>query len=176
METGLMGSLWIAAVAWIAIFLSHGCRTSSAFNPFVSIGSYKTLVIEDFEGPGSSGHVFAERVARALALEGHFEAILRKDPESRAARIRGRISRYDRGNAALRLRYGHNLGNARFSATVIVEDYESGELIASIKLSESYDSSDPHNRVHQDLDALAERAAQQLAVELMNSVRETKNQ
>ncbi len=154
------------------LFLLSGCRSRSEYNPFVDMGSYDTVVIEDFEGPGNAGYSFAERVARSLARETHFRRILRESPETAALRIRGRITRYSRGNPAMRLRYGHNIGNARFSAAVRIEDSRTGDFVASLVLNETYDQSKDRERVHQNLDTLMERAAVHLAEEIREWVDE----
>jgi hypothetical protein len=66
----------------------------------------------------------------------------------------------------MRLRYGHNIGNARFSAVVQIEDFATGDFVASFSLSETYDTTRDRERVHQDLDTLVERAAVRLAEKL----------
>ena len=147
-----------------------GCRTTSEYNPFASVSSYDTIVIEDFEGPGRSGYEFAERVAQAFATEGIGSRIVRSQETGRALRVEGVVTRYSRGNAAMRLRYGHNIGNARFAAKAVVTDNETGELVARVYLNESYDAvRDRNQRIHQDVDALAERAAQDFAKKLADS-------
>jgi hypothetical protein len=143
-----------------------GCRTVSDYNPFAEIGSFESVVIEDFEGPGTAGFEFSERVARSVQSTGLFSQILREEPLGEALRIRGKITRYSRGNPAMRLRYGHNIGNARFSAVVQIEDFATGDFVASFSLSETYDTTRDRERVHQDLDTLVERAAVRLAEKL----------
>lgn len=165
-----MRSAWIA-MGGVWALLVVGCSTTSEYNPFASVSSYETIVIEDFGGPGRSGYEFAERVAQAFASEGIGGRIVRSiDEEGRALRVQGVVTRYSRGNAAMRLRYRHNIGNARFAAKALVTDNETGELIARVYLNESYDAvRDRSQRIHQDLDVLAERAAQVFAKELAES-------
>lgn len=153
-------------VIFLAIFLA-GCRTTSEFNPFVSISSYQTVVIEDFDGPGSSGYDFAERIARFLSRAGLFKDILRQDPEGRAIRIEGVVTRYEKGNAAMRLKFGPAMGQARFAAKVNLYDYQSGDFIGSLKISESFEATGPRAPIVQDLDTLAERGAERVAEELI---------
>jgi len=143
-----------------------GCRSTSDYNPFVDIGSYDTVVIEDFEGPGNAGYAFAERIARTFARETHFRQILRESPDASALRIRGKITRYTRGNPAMRLRYGHNIGNARFAADVRIEDYKTGGFVASFSIYETYDTTKDRERIRQKLDTLMERAAVSLTEKL----------
>ncbi len=68
----------------------------------------------------------------------------------------------------MRLRYGHNIGNARFSVIVQIEDFASGDFVSSFSLSETFDTTRDRERVHQNLDTLVERAAVRLAEKLMD--------
>lgn len=149
----------------LALLLA-GCSSIEDYNPFAEIGSIDTVVIEDFEGPGTAGFEFSERVARSIKATGQFLDILREKPPGKALRIRGKITRYSRGNPATRLRYGHNIGNARFYAVVQVQDYETGDFVASFALNETFDTTRDRERVNQDLDTLVERAAIRLAEKL----------
>ena len=63
----------------------------------------------------------------------------------------------------MRMWYGHNIGNASLSAVVRLEDYHSGDFVGVVKLKETYQVVDRRNRLHQDVDVLAELAAQDLA-------------
>jgi len=67
----------------------------------------------------------------------------------------------------MRLRYGHNIGNASFAAIVRLEDYHTGDFVGVVKLKETYRVVDRQNRILQDVDDLAERAAQDLATQLL---------
>ncbi len=150
----------------VLVVAISGCRTVSDYNPFAEIRSFEAVVINDFEGPGTAGFEFSERVARSIQSSGLFSQILREKPQGKALRIRGKITRYSRGNPAMRLRYGHNIGNARFSAAVRVEDHATGDFVASFSLNETYDSTKDRERVNQNLDTLMERAAVRLAEKL----------
>ncbi len=140
-----------------------GCRTTEEFNPFSNFDDYEIIVVEDFGGPGTVGFEFAERVARSLASGGRFRTIERSEPEGRALRMRGNVVQYKKGNPALRLRYGRNVGNARVSVEVRLEDYATGDFVASFRVSESYEKELTRTILHQDLGTLAERAADAVA-------------
>ncbi len=145
-----------------------GCLTTEERNPYVDIESYDTVVIEDFSGH-ESGYEFSERFAKELSQFGPFERVLRMKPDARAIRIRGEITTHEKGNPALRARYGRNIGNARFGAMAYLEDYETGEFIASLKVYESYSREPSHRqRIHQSIETLIARAARQLAEEVSN--------
>ncbi len=159
----------VASFIIVSVIFLAGCRTTSEFNPFVSISSYETVVIEDFDGPGNSGYDFAERIARSLSKAGLFKDILRQDPEERAIRIEGVVTRYEKGNAALRLKFGPAMGQARFAAKVNLYDHQSGDLIGYLKISESFETSGPRAPIVQNLDTLAERGAERVARELIAS-------
>ena len=144
-----------------------GCRSTTEYNPFVDIDAYEVVVVEDFEGPGKAGYEFAARVTRALSTSGLFSSVVRTEPGEPALRVLGKVTDYDRGNPATRMRYGHNIGNASFAAVVRLEDYHSGDFVGAVKLKETYRVVDRRNRLHQDVDVLAERAAQDLATQLL---------
>ena len=62
-------------------------------------------------------------------------------------------------------------GRRRFAATVVVTDRETGELVAKVFLKESYDAiRERDRRIHQEIDELAERAAQEFVTQLLESV------
>ena len=155
-----------------ALYLLGGCRSVSEFNPYVSIGSYDTVVVEDFEGPESSGFDFAERLARAISRIGLFRDVARIEANGRAIRIKGTVLRYERGNAALRIKYGRTMGNARFKVQVDLEDFESGDFIASIVMTEEFETVAPRAPRKHDVNALAERAARKVADNLLTSISE----
>jgi hypothetical protein len=144
-----------------------GCHSTTEYNPFVDVDAYEVVVVEDFEGPGKSGYEFAARVTRALSTAGLFSSVVRAEPDGPALRLRGEVTDYDRGNPAMRLRYGHNIGNASFAAIVRLEDYHTGDFVGVVKLKETYRVVDRQNRILQDVDDLAERAAQDLATQLL---------
>jgi len=81
--------------------------------------------------------------------------------------IQGKITRYSRGNPAIRLRYGHNIGNARFSVIVQIDDFATVDFVASFSFIETYDTTRDMERVHQDLDTLVERATIRFVEELV---------
>ena len=166
MEGGVSKSFSVSLGLIVMIVAVSGCRTVSDYNPFAGIESFEAVVIDDFEGPGTAGFEFSERVARSIQSSGLFSQILREEPQGEALRIRGKITRYSRGNPAMRLRYGHNIGNARFSAVVQIEDFATGDFVASFSLSETYDTTRDRERLHQDLDTLVERAAIRLGEKL----------
>ncbi len=157
-------------VAIVALALA-GCASISEYNPFVSMSDYRSVAIESFEGPGSSGGVFAERLGRAFADAGIDRRVAGLAYSGKALLVKGSVVVYDRGNAAERLRFGRNIGNARFAAQVIVVDLETGDPIASVLVRESYDGAlDGRRIVHQDVEALAERAARRFVEELLGEL------
>jgi len=155
--------VWLVA---IGMGLS-GCHSTTEYNPFVDVDAYEVVVVEDFEGPGKSGYELAARVTRALSTAGLFSSVVRAEPDGPALRLRGEVTDYDRGNPAMRLRYGHNIGNASFAAIARLEDYHTGDFVGVVKLKETYRVVDRQNRILQDVDDLAERAAQDLATQLL---------
>lgn len=159
-----------ALVQLLVLVALAGCRSTNEYNPFFDIADYDTVVVEDFEGHDTVGYAFAERVGRSLTDTGKFTRIVREKPEGEAILVRGKITRYSRGNPAMRLRYGHNIGNARFSAVVTVEDYRTRDLIATINLNETYEWMKDRSRITQDLDTLLDKAARQLADELVGEI------
>lgn len=158
-----MHRIWLVAMG---MGLS-GCLATTEYNPFVDIDAYEVAVVEDFAGPGKAGHEFAARVTRALSTAGLFASVVRTEPDGPALRVSGEVTDFDRGNPAMRLRYGHNIGNASFAATVRLEDYDTGDFVGVVKLKETYQVVNRRNRLHQDVDDLAERAAQDLATQLL---------
>ena len=155
-----------------ALSLSAGCRSVSEFNPYISIGSYETAVVEDFEGPEASGFEFAERLARAISRNGLFKDIMRSEANGRAIRIKGTVLRYERGNAALKIKYGRTMGNARFKVQVDLEDFESGDFIGSIVMTEDFEAVGPRDPRKHDVNKLAERAARKVADRLLATANE----
>ncbi len=155
--------IWLVA---IGASLS-GCLSTTEYNPFVDFDAYDIVLVEDFEGPGKVGYEFAARVTRALSTAGLFSSVVRTEPDGPALRVIGKVTDYDRGNPAMRRRYGHNIGNASFAAVVRLEDYHSGDFVGVVKLKETYQVVDRRDRLHQDVDDLAERAAQDLATQLL---------
>lgn len=153
----------VASSALASLLLLASCRSSSEFNPYASIGSYDTVVIEDFEGPGTSGYEFAERLSRAISRNGLFQDIMRHEAEGRAMRITGVVLRYEEGNAALRIKYGATMGNARFKVQVDLEDFETGDFIGSMVIVEEFEIVGPTAPKRQNVDTLAERAARDVA-------------
>jgi len=158
-----MVRIWLVAMGMAL----SGCLSTTEYNPFVDLDDYEVAVVEDFAGPGKSGYEFAARVTRALSAAGLFGSVIRAEPDGPALRVGGEVTDYDRGNPAMRIRYGHNIGNASFAAVVRLEDYHTGDFVGVIKLKETYQVVDRRNRIHQDVDDLAERAAQDLATQLL---------
>jgi len=140
--------------------LSGACRSVNEFNPYASLASYEVAVIEDFEGPGTSGYDFAERLARAVTRKALFGEVLREPGGGRAIRISGTVLRYKQGNAALKIKYGPTMGNARFRVRLDLEDVETGDFIGSLVVSEEFKAKGPLSLRNQNVDELAERAAE----------------
>lgn len=166
MEGGVAKSIYASLGLIVLIVAISGCRTLNDHNPLAEIASFEAVVIDDFEGPGTAGFEFSESIARSIQSSGLFSQILREKAQGEALRIRGTITRYSRGNPAMRLRYGHNIGNARFSVAVRLEDYATGDFVASFSLNETYDTAKDRERVNQNLDTLIERTAVRLAEKL----------
>jgi len=153
------------------LFLLVGCNSTTEFNPYVAWDRYETVQIADFEGPGLSGYQFAERVARAIAQTGRFQSISRtEEVEGNAVLIRGKVTEYESGHAGLRLKYGPNVGRAKFSALVRIEDLETGDYIGTIELDQGVEMVGPRRRFTPELDELAERAAREVAEEILLEV------
>ena len=141
---------------FVAMVISlSGYLSTTEYNPFVDIDVYEVVFLEDFEGPGKAGYEFAACVTRALSTSGLFSSVVRAELVGPALRVLGKVTDDDRGNPAMRMRYGYNIGNACFAAVVRLEDYQSGDFVGAVKLEETYQALDRRNRLHQDVDVLA---------------------
>ena len=76
---------------------------------------------------------------------------MRAESVGPASGVLRKVTDDDRGNPAIRMRYGYNIGNASFAAVVRLDDYLSGDFVRAVKLEETYQVLDRRNRLHQDV-------------------------
>ncbi len=132
----------------LTIILSSCGSTSSIRNAQpsesrISFSNYDYIVVNDF-GDGTSkssddphiiseGKRFADLIASAIKSKKSFDKVQRNvNSTDRAILIDGDITRYDEGNAVMRILIGLGAGSSHFNAKINIKDNETKELLGSM--------------------------------------------
>ncbi|MEM9159548.1 MAG: DUF4410 domain-containing protein [Verrucomicrobiota bacterium] len=115
-----------------------GCASTKDWNPFADLPSHDTVTVVDFESDDPAlGKRFADQVASELVRLQIFRDVSRGEPDGKSIVLRGEILKYKKGNPALRLKMGPNVGNGEFAGNAWVSTYPDIQDAGRIKIFES---------------------------------------
>lgn len=153
------GGLWLATTACLTLLLV-GCGTISPLKPAqagdkLDFSTYSRVVVQDFgnktTGPAQPAapenqssamqqvcHDFADRVADEIEREQMFESVSRRGTaEKSTLLIGGYVTRYEEGDAGLRLWIGLGAGSSYFEALLEFRQGDTGELLGTIEVNKN---------------------------------------
>ncbi len=137
---------------FLAISLIAGCGTTSSLQSTgeektIDLTPYSRLLVQDFVDEATSKakpevqpilklkmdnavKAFPDQIAAVTKAQGGFEEVLRAGtPDAATLIMRGSITQYDEGNAALRWMVGFAAGNVNFDAIVELVDGGTGRTL-----------------------------------------------
>jgi hypothetical protein len=151
-----------SAIISTAILLSACGTTSSlqpatadAKEPVANLSRYSRLLIQDFADEASAKakpkvkalitpkiqaaqKTFPDQLAAIVTANGGFGEVLRSGTADASTLVmRGSITQYDEGDAALRLLIGFGAGNVNFNAHVEIIDGESDQPVGNWKVDKN---------------------------------------
>lgn len=138
----------------------------------VSLAGYDNIIVMNFKdnatsAPRKGGEEFAKRVASEIAATKAFSSVTReKRPGVKAIVVNGDVTRYQEGNAALRLMIGFGAGSSYFDSTVNFTDNQSGKKLADLSVDKNSWVGGGLMAATQDVTSHMNSAAQAIAAEL----------
>ena len=115
--------------------IKHGGNESSQLN----LSSYSMVTIGDFSDstkkqdlPVSASRDFGDLIAREIIKKAVFDEVTKEPVDTQAITIGGEITRYAKGNAALKALVGFGAGSTYFDAKVTFHDSISGEFLGEV--------------------------------------------
>lgn len=128
----------------------NSCGTTSNINPTTTDGigntRYSKVLVKDFTASvmdrknqvGSAKRYFPDRIAQEITKTGRFASVKRSGKaDAKTLVIDGVITRYQEGNAALRLLVGMGAGSSYFDSTVNFRNGLNQKPIGSIKVDKN---------------------------------------
>ncbi len=143
-----MRNLQLISLAALVAIIFSGCGSVSSIVPtkphtLAELTAYDKVIVMDLEDgtksrePGKvkiASRNFADRIALQISTTKAFNNIDREQTQGKAIAIEGTITKYEEGNAIIRLLLGCIAGGSYFDADVIFKDNESGTQIATLKV------------------------------------------
>jgi curli biogenesis system outer membrane secretion channel CsgG len=144
-----------AALALVAATLAlAACGTTSSLEApaeraAIDLTPYSRLIVEDFKDAATgkmkpearpllepkvaeATRMFPEQIASVVKAGGGFDEVLRTGaPDAQTLVLRGTITQYDPGNAALQLLVGFGAGTANFNSTLQLVDGGTGNVLGT---------------------------------------------
>jgi len=133
-----------------AAFVLNSCGTTSDINLATAGGigntRYSKVLVKDFSATvmdrknqiGSAKKYFPDRIAQEINKTGRFASVKRSGKaDAKTLVIDGVVTRYQEGNAALRLLVGMGAGSSYFDSTVNFHNGLNGKPIGSIKVDKN---------------------------------------
>lgn len=151
--------LYLTAVLLAGAVLT-GCGTTSSLEAppeagVIDLTPYQRLLVEDFSDEAtarakpeaqpllkpkldSAVKVFPDQIASVTRANGGFKEVAREGAaDDETLILRGAITQYDEGNAALRWMVGFAAGNVNFDARVELVDGASGRTLGTWKVDKN---------------------------------------
>ena len=151
--------LYLTAVLLAGAVLT-GCGTTSSLEAppeagVIDLTPYQRLLVEDFSDEAtarakpeaqpllkpkldSAVKVFPDQIASVTRANGGFREVAREGAaDDETLILRGAITQYDEGNAALRWMVGFAAGNVNFDARVELVDGASGKTLGTWKVDKN---------------------------------------
>ena len=151
--------LYLTAVLLAGAVLT-GCGTTSSLEAppeagVIDLTPYQRLLVEDFSDEAtarakpeaqpllkpkldSAVKVFPDQIASVTRANGGFREVAREGTaDDETLILRGAITQYDEGNAALRWMVGFAAGNVNFDARVELVDGASGKTLGTWKVDKN---------------------------------------
>ena len=173
-------------IVWAFALVTTACGTTSGIRQsdttagalVLDFSSYNSVLVTDFKDgtenrsvPEDVGSDFAERIVGAIRGKEVFD-IVTEDPSEisdRAIVIGGDITRYAKGNAALKLLVGFGAGSTFFDSNVVVSDFTSQEQLGVIVVDRNSWALGGLVAASQSVSDFMNDAAEKIAVELVNA-------
>lgn len=145
------------AMALLSVFAAASlaaCGTTSSLEApaergSIDLNAYSRLLVEDFndEATGkmkpearpllepkvtAATKMFPDQIAAVVKAGGGFDEVMRTgEPDAQTLVMRGTITQYDPGNAALQMLVGFGAGTANFDSTLQLVDGGSGNVLGT---------------------------------------------
>ena len=168
------------------VLLMSACGTTSGIKQQgdvvneVDLTKYNVVVIKAFDDetkgnrlPIYASNNFSDRITGAIRGKGTFEQVLREadfDPKEHEASnvmmLQGAITRYQEGNAALKLWVGFGAGSTYFDAKVELFDMLKGDSLGQIDVDRNSWALGGAIAASQTVDQFMREAAEKVASEL----------
>ncbi|MEM7220754.1 MAG: DUF4410 domain-containing protein [Pseudomonadota bacterium] len=110
----------------------------------LDFSSYDQVIVRAFADgtkkqnmPETAGRLFADIIAAEVRSTGEFESVQVDDGEGRAIVIGGDVTRYARGNGAMKFLVGLGAGSTHFEAEVTFVDSETGETLGNLSVDKN---------------------------------------
>jgi hypothetical protein len=157
-----------------------GCGSVTGISPTKShtlseFSGYTKVIVADFNNGSTCQEPekvkvacknFSDRIATQLKTDKTFEDVSREQTPGKAITISGTITRYEEGNAAMRLLVGCGAGSSYFDADVVFKDSESGNEIATLKVDKNSWGLGGGIAAGQTVEGYMDEAAKKLSKEL----------
>lgn len=173
----------------VAVLLVQGCGTTSSLRTeegdvALDLSRYDRVEVLDFvdqtdkdkikpekralyeQQVDTATRTFADMLAAELEATGAFREIHREPVEASAVRISGAITRFQEGNAAMRLLIGLGAGSSYFDANVHVLDNTTEESLARIVVDKNSWALGGGFAAGQNVENFMRGAAKKIATEL----------
>lgn len=177
-----MKTIRLIIISGLFLFLT-GCGTTSSLKPTdstkgtsgskesLNLSGYNKVIVLNLEEnsaskPFKGGETFSNHIASALEKKKAFSTISRKKDNSHALLVNGKVTNYDKGNAAARMLIGFTAGNSNFDATVNVSDNQTGKKLGTILVDKNSWALGGVMAAVQTVDSLMQSAASKIADEL----------
>jgi hypothetical protein len=144
----------VALTALLATAMLSGCGTTSSLEApperaSIDLTPYSKLLVEDFKDEASAKmkpearpvlepkvaaavKMFPEQIASVVKAGGGFDEVLRSgEPDAQTLILRGTITQYDPGNAALQLMIGFGAGTANFDSKLQLVEGGTGTVLGT---------------------------------------------
>jgi hypothetical protein len=143
-----------ALTALLAAAMLAGCGTTSSLeapaeHATIDLTPYSRLIVEDFKDEATAKmkpearpllepkvtaavKMFPDQIASVVKAGGGFDEVLRTGaPDAQTLVLRGTITQYDPGNAALQLLVGFGAGTANFDSKLQLVDGGTGSVLGT---------------------------------------------
>ena len=180
-------SLFIVAATAVLV----ACGTTSSLEApkeraSIDLTPYTILLVEDFKDDATSKmepeekplleprvaaatRMFPDQIASVVKAGGGFDDVLRSgSPEAQTLVMRGSITQYDPGNAALQLMVGFGAGNANFDAVLELVDGGTGAVLGTWKVDKNSWALGGVLAATQTPEGFMQEAAKKIGTELSN--------
>jgi hypothetical protein len=193
MDTSISGrsfpfrTLFIAAATTVLV----ACGTTSSLEApteraSIDLTPYDKLLVEDFKDGATAkmepeekplleprveaaDRMFPDQIASVVKAGGGFAEVSRSGaPDAQTLVMRGTITQFDPGNAALQLMVGFGAGNANFDASIELVDGGSGTVLGTWKVDKNSWALGGVLAATQTPEGFMQEAAKKIGTELSN--------